>query len=51
MTADQSAGTPPDARADRAPPLHRGRPRPAVFKSASTSLILLCVLAISYIRG
>jgi uncharacterized protein (TIRG00374 family) len=30
MTAHQSAGTPPDARADRAPPLHRGRRRPAV---------------------
>ena len=29
MTAHQSAGTPPDARADRAPP-HRGRRRPAV---------------------
>src|SRR5271156_4832902 len=30
MTAHQSAGTPPEARADRAPPLHRGRRRPAV---------------------
>ncbi len=30
MTADQSAGTSPDARAGRAPPLHRGRRRPAV---------------------
>jgi uncharacterized membrane protein YbhN (UPF0104 family) len=30
MTAHQSAGHPPDARADRAPPLHRGRGRPAV---------------------
>jgi hypothetical protein len=29
MTAHQNAGTPPDARADRAP-LHRGRRRPAV---------------------
>src|SRR5690242_21737551 len=29
MTAHQNAGTPPDARADRAPP-HRGRRRPAV---------------------
>jgi hypothetical protein len=29
MTAPQSAGTPPDARADRAPP-RRGRRRPAV---------------------
>src|SRR5690348_18456199 len=29
MTAHQSAGTPPDAPADRAPP-HRGRRRPAV---------------------
>ncbi|HEX9355519.1 MAG TPA: hypothetical protein VF933_17095, partial [Streptosporangiaceae bacterium] len=29
MTAHQSAGTPPDARADRAP-LHRGRRRPTV---------------------
>src|SRR5277367_5167106 len=30
MAAHQSAGNPPDARADRAPPLHRGRRRPAV---------------------
>ena len=30
MTADQSAGTPPEARAGRTPPLHRGRRRPAV---------------------
>src|SRR5260370_13554572 len=30
MTAHQSAGTPPEARADRAPTLHRGRRRPAV---------------------
>ncbi len=30
MTAQQSAGTPPEARADRAPTLHRGRRRPAV---------------------
>src|SRR6201986_3800433 len=29
MTAHQNARTPPDARADRAPP-HRGRRRPAV---------------------
>jgi small-conductance mechanosensitive channel len=29
MTAHQNAGTPPDARADRAP-LHRGRRRPPV---------------------
>src|SRR5216683_2502220 len=30
MTAHQSVGTPPEARADRAPTLHRGRRRPAV---------------------
>jgi hypothetical protein len=30
MTAHQSADTPPEARAERAPPLHRGRRRPAV---------------------
>ncbi len=30
MTAHQNVGTPPDARADRAPPQHRGRRRPAV---------------------
>jgi hypothetical protein len=30
MTAQQSAGTQPDARADRAPPQRRGRRRPAV---------------------
>jgi hypothetical protein len=30
MTANRSVGTPPDARADRASPLHRGRRRPAV---------------------
>ena len=30
MAAHHSAGHPPDARPDRAPPLHRGRRRPAV---------------------
>ena len=34
MAAHQSAGTPPDARADRASPPHRGRRRPAVRRIA-----------------
>jgi hypothetical protein len=53
MTAHQGAGTPPDARADRASPLHRGRRRPAVRWIAHGVLFVGLPLipgAIAYIR-
>ena len=45
MTAHQNAGTPPDARADRAP-LHRGRRRPAVRWIAHGVLFVALVVGI-----
>src|SRR6266705_6544284 len=44
MTAHQSAGTPPDARADRAPPQKRARRRPAVHRILHG--VLLVALAV-----
>ena len=50
MTAHQNAGTPPDARADRAP-LHGGRRRPAVRWTAHGVLFVALAVGIFGLVG